>query len=201
MNIMSEQVNELFIALSKAQGEFRLVEKSANNPFFKSKYADLGSFIKESREVLCKNGLCVTQTTVHENGILFLTTFLGHVSGQWIKGTIPIQCTKNTPQEMGSAITYARRYAFAAITGMTGGDDDDDANLAQTGIELEEKNLYSEVEEILKKDQEFSDQVQPWLKSQGFDKIAQIPLSVIKTVLSRYNSRKENGLSNSKKVA
>lgn len=140
MEIMSEQVNELFCALSLAQGEMRLVEKSANNPFFKSKYADLGAFIKESREVLAKHGLTVTQIITYENNSPMLITLLGHKSGQWLKGYMPILCTKNTPQEMGSAITYARRYAYAAITGMTGGDDDDDGQMAETGLRMQNES-------------------------------------------------------------
>jgi hypothetical protein len=203
---MSEQVNELFTALSKAQGELRLVEKK-NTGGFKGKYADLASFIKQSRDVLAKNDLIVTQLTAFENGSSVLITILGHKSGQWIKGIMPLICTKNTPQEFGSAVSYARRYAFTSIINTTGGDDDDDGLLAQTGVEmnqreereraqliLDEKELKesrSKLQEAFYNDKNFADKVWAWLNKERYFEIETIPLHVIKTVLARYDLRKE----------
>lgn len=124
----SETINELAKALSSAQSEIRGAIKDSKNPFFNSKYADLESVWSAIREPLTKHGLSVIQTMDHdvEVGIIVVTT-LAHTSGQWIEGGLPIMAVKKDPQGMGSAITYARRYALAAITGVVQVDDDGNA--------------------------------------------------------------------------
>lgn len=120
----SEKLDLLFAALSKVQSELRGAKKDSANPFFKSSYADLESCWSAAREPLSKNGLCVVQTTAVENGEPGVITTLGHSSGQWIRGFLPLSMEKKDPQKQGSAITYARRYAFAAIIGLIQVDDD-----------------------------------------------------------------------------
>jgi hypothetical protein len=121
----SEQINELVTALAKAQGEISPALKDSNNPFFKSKYADLSSVWNACREPLSRHGIAIVQTMDSREGQLFLTTTLAHSSGQWMKSYMPIIMEKNTPQALGSAITYMRRYALSAIVGMTSEEDDD----------------------------------------------------------------------------
>ena len=186
MNIMSENVNELFTALSKAQGEFRLVKKSANNPFFKSKYADLASFIMDVREVLRNNDLCVTQTTISLNGNTFLVTTLGHKSGQWIQGTMPIVCSKNTPQEFGSSLTYARRYAFTSIINICGGDDDDDAQLAQVGVDKEHMEWVDKVEGIDIQDKIYGAKIRSAMARDNILRIVDMPTKQLKSIVASY---------------
>lgn len=129
----SEQINELATALAKAQGQIEGAKKDTQNPFFKSKYADLASVWEAIRKPLSENGLSVVQTTrpptKEEDNYMVLDTMLLHVSGQWISGSIPVIAKDQTPQAMGSAMTYARRYALAAIVGVY--QEDDDANMAQ----------------------------------------------------------------------
>lgn len=125
---MSEQINDLASALSKAQGEMRGAIKDSKNPFFKSSYADLTSVWDACREALSKNSLAVVQTTAPaDTGIAVVTTLM-HSSGQWILGELRMQPAKLDPQVVGSTITYARRYALAAIVGVS--PEDDDANAA-----------------------------------------------------------------------
>jgi hypothetical protein len=125
----SESIKELATALSKAQGEFEHAKKDTDNPFFKSTYADLASVIDAAKKPLSANGLAVAQITdTDENGNISLETILMHTSGEWISGKYPIRPVKTDPQSMGSAITYARRYAFSAMTGIAA--DDDDGNAA-----------------------------------------------------------------------
>lgn len=125
----SEQINELAAAMAKAQGAFDHAKKDVANAFFKSKYADLASVIDAAKKPLADNGLTVIQTTEFDesHGVILVTT-LAHSSGQWITGRYPIHPVKNDPQSFGSAITYARRYCFSAITGIAA--DDDDGNAA-----------------------------------------------------------------------
>jgi hypothetical protein len=124
MNLMSENINELMSALSKAQGKIQPASKDKANPFFKSKYADLSSVWEACRECLSENRLAVTQTISHNSDGMLLVTTLGHSSGQWIKSEMPIIVSKQDPQTIGSAITYYRRYCLSAIVGVAPEDDD-----------------------------------------------------------------------------
>ena len=129
----SEQINELFTALSRAQGMLDAATKDALNPHFGKKYADLNSVWNACREALSKNSLCVVQThEPAEKGILRTITTLGHSSGQWISSTLDIPLTKHDAQGVGSAMSYARRYALAAIVGITQDDDDGESTMIRT---------------------------------------------------------------------
>lgn len=124
--LKSEQVNELAAALAKAQGQLEGAKKSSNNPFFKSKYADLAECWNTCREALTANEISVIQMPeeINENGRLNITTMLAHSSGQYISSTLTMTVTKLDPQAIGSAITYGRRYALAAMVGLAQEDDD-----------------------------------------------------------------------------
>lgn len=123
----SETINELATALSKAQGEITGALKDSANPFFKSKYADLASCWDACRGPLSKQGLSVVQGMDVSDGHLYLITRLLHMSGQWISSTTPVTPKDDTPQGMGSALTYARRYALTAMVGVAQVDDDGNA--------------------------------------------------------------------------
>lgn len=125
--MQSESIAKLAEALSKAQGKIKGAAKDTANPFFKSKYADLASVWDACRDQLSAHGLSVIQTT--EDGLEYVTiiTTLSHSSGEWIRGRLTMKPVKNDPQGVGSAITYARRYALAAIVGVAPEDDDGEA--------------------------------------------------------------------------
>lgn len=125
--MQSETIGALAAALSKAQADITGALKDSNNPFFKSKYADLASCWDACRKQLAANNLAVIQTTEwNPNGIMLMTTLV-HESGQWIRGELPIRAKDDSPQAQGSGITYARRYALAAIVGLAQIDDDAEA--------------------------------------------------------------------------
>lgn len=126
----SDTLNELATALAKAQGEMKNATLNKENPFFKSRYADLASVRDTITPALTKNGLSIVQILAPENGSLMVSTRLIHSSGQWIESLFPIISDTNKPQVMGSAISYARRYSLAAICNIAT-EDDDDANAAQ----------------------------------------------------------------------
>jgi ERF superfamily len=129
----SEQINELATALAKAQGEITGALKDSLNPAFKrpgqdgSKYADLASCWDACRAPLSKNGLSVVQGTQVTDGNLYLMTRLLHSSGQWMGSMTPVTPKDDSPQGMGSALTYARRYALTAMVGIAQIDDDGNA--------------------------------------------------------------------------
>lgn len=125
----SEQINEIADALSKAQGEMMGAEKDHVNPHFRSKYADLASVWSACRTALTKHGIAVAQPIDSDDaGKVFVETMLLHSSGQYITGRFSIQPGKPDAHGVGSAITYMRRYALAAMVGVA--PDDDDGNAA-----------------------------------------------------------------------
>jgi hypothetical protein len=129
--MQSESIAALAAALSKAQADITGALKDSSNPFFKSKYADLASCWDACRKQLAANGLCVIQTTNTTDAGVVLVTTLAHSSGEWMRGVLPVAVKDNGPQAQGSGITYARRYALAAIVGLAQIDDDAEAAQAR----------------------------------------------------------------------
>jgi len=121
----SPTLAELGKALAKAQGEIKGAIKDSQNPYFKSNYADLTSVWEACRKPLSSNGLSVIQASSDSipETITIETTLL-HSSGEWVRGKLAMKPVKSDPQSIGSCITYARRYALAAIVGICPEDDD-----------------------------------------------------------------------------
>ena len=131
----SEKINELAGALAKAQGQIEGAAKDMENPFLKSKYADLSSVWAVARKPLSDNELCVVQTPENcDNGNVTLRTTLFHSSGQWIASVLEMPVAKQEPQGYGSAISYARRYSLASMVGIYS--EDDDGEGAKPGKEI-----------------------------------------------------------------
>lgn len=126
----SESIGNLAGGLALAQSAIRAASKDRNNPFFKSDYATLASVWAACRDHLGKNGLSVVQMPQLEGERLFLDTWLVHKSGEWMKSRYPVNPSKNDPQGIGSAVTYARRYSLAAMVGVYSADEDDDGEAA-----------------------------------------------------------------------
>lgn len=118
----SESITELSKALVKFHSEMGKVSKDAKNPFYKNKYASLSNIIEAVNKPLNDNGLSIVQMPCIEG----LTTMLVHSSGEWISSTssTPVK-DESDPQKLGSAITYARRYALGAILSLNIDEDDD----------------------------------------------------------------------------
>ena len=119
----------LYTALVKCQTQIKVALKDSKNPHFKSNYADLTSVMLACKDALAANDLAVLQLSrIHESGTPVLVTRIIHVSGEHIEGEFPLVCKDpNDPQKLGSAVTYARRYALAAALGITADDDDGQA--------------------------------------------------------------------------
>ena len=125
---MSETMGALYGALAKAQAEMKNAALNKTNPHFRSRYADLATIRDAITAPLAKHGLCVAQVIEHGERGPALVTILGHTSGAAIESRHPLP-PMGKPQEFGSALTYARRYALAAMCGI-GAEEDDDANAA-----------------------------------------------------------------------
>lgn len=118
---------ELAKALAAAQGEFTNPTKDRTNPHFRNKYATLDSMQTATRPILARHGLAIVQLPTATPSLI---TRLMHTSGQYVESETPIAANLK-PQEYGSALTYMRRYSYAAILNITA-DEDDDAEAAST---------------------------------------------------------------------
>ena len=130
----SESITELAKALLNVQRTVHPVIKDAENPFTKSWYASLNSVMDACRDALIQSGiwLCQYPVPVEQPNSLGLVTKLTHAeSGQWQSSLAVVPLPKADPQGMGSAMTYARRYALTAMLGMV--TEDDDGEGARTG--------------------------------------------------------------------
>jgi hypothetical protein len=123
----SESIKNLAEAMAQAQGAMGAAIKGSSNPFFKSKYADLGSVIEAIKPHFAANGLSYVQFPVSGESSVGVTTRLMHSSGEWLEQDYFIPLGKMDAQAAGSAITYARRYALQAIAGIPSEDDDGNA--------------------------------------------------------------------------
>jgi hypothetical protein len=124
----SESIVKLAAALVKFHGAMGKVGKDSVNPHFRNKYASLSNIIEAVTPHLTAAGLAVIQQPTVEG----LETVLLHESGEYISSTSAIACKDPmNPQALGSAITYARRYALGAVLSLNI-DEDDDANAATT---------------------------------------------------------------------
>ena len=122
----SDTIGELAKALAAANLEIVNPSLDAVNPHFKSRYASLGAIINAVRLPLARHGISAVQTVSTDGGAVGVTTTLLHASGEWMAETaMSALPDRATVQQLGSVITYLRRYALASITGIVGEDDDD----------------------------------------------------------------------------
>ena len=142
MQRSSPSIGTLASALAKAQGELVNPEKSLVATIRKDgprgaeqtfRYAPLSSGLDIVRKTLGQHEIATVQTTAIDEtaGIIKLTTVLAHASGEWIASDWPVCAISETatPHWMGSALTYARRYALFTLVGIAGEDDLDAPDL------------------------------------------------------------------------
>jgi hypothetical protein len=125
------EAGTLSAAMALAFAEIEAATKSANNPHFKSKYADLSSVIDAVKPALVNHGLFYTQQPQPCEGGVGVRTVLHHSSGESLDlGTLFVPANKQDAQGYGSALTYARRYGLMTAFGVPAEDDDGNAAVA-----------------------------------------------------------------------
>ena len=126
----SDKLNEIANALAAAQADIKNATKGSENPYFKSKYADLAAVRYACQEPLSANGIAVIQApSTDDQGHVTVTTRFIHASGQWIETAmtgLPASDKEGrvTAQQLGSVVTYLRRYTLAAMANVATEDDD-----------------------------------------------------------------------------
>lgn len=122
-----KQTRNLLKALLNAQKEIKNAEKDKVNSHFKSRYATLEAVLGATKEVLNKNDILILQEAGHDGSKFFVGTSLFHVpSGEEFSSKIPLLIGSSNMQQLGSAITYARKYSLASLLCI--GQEDDDGN-------------------------------------------------------------------------
>lgn len=117
----SESIINITTAFLKAQREIVSVIKDSDNPYFKSKYADLSAVIDACKDQLNKQGIAILQPI---DGMT-VETILVHMTGEWFSSSTPIiSKDEHNPQALGSAITYAKRYGLQSMVLLPAEDDD-----------------------------------------------------------------------------
>ena len=129
----SLHVNNLCKALSMAQAEFGIAKKDKKVDVkqigMRYNYADFTSIVRASRPALAKHGLSVCQPSYFADGAVVVTTMMLHDSGQFMASTIRLKVADADPKKIGSAFTYAKRYGYAGMTGVTCEEEDEDNDL------------------------------------------------------------------------
>ena len=136
-----ESIKEIATALAKFQGEVKntsnsktVIVKTKTGATYTYKYSPLDEVLGMVRPLLSTNGLSMVQSPSNDNGTITLTTVFMHNSGEWLEfPPLQLKAEANTPQGIGSAITYARRYVLSAVLGISS-EDDNDANVNDHSI-------------------------------------------------------------------
>lgn len=143
----SEQIDKLLPALAKVKANLSTVKKSSNNPFFKSKYADLNAHLDVVEPLLESNGLLLVQptsTVAEGNGNIVSSRIYHTESGQFIEASMKL-IGENDMQKAGSAVTYARRYTLGALLSMQAVDDDGNDASSKTTKQSTQSETKTEV--------------------------------------------------------
>lgn len=124
-------MKNLLKSLSSFQFQCPSIKKNADNPYFKSSFASLDAIQHHIQPHLVKNGLVVTQANViTESGTYVESTVWDVASGESLSSQFPLIVSKQTPQEYGSAVSYAKRYSLSGLLNLIIEDEDDDGNAA-----------------------------------------------------------------------
>jgi hypothetical protein len=121
----SPSLSKIAAALCAAQAEMKNPTKNKQNPHFKNWYADLNAVLESILPVFTKHKLSIMQLPCELDDAPAMMTLVMHDSGEWVETTVKVRPVKSDPQSVGSAQSYARRYALQSIAGLAAEDDDD----------------------------------------------------------------------------
>lgn len=191
---MSQSIKNLAEAMSKFQAELEQPEKSADNPFFKSKYVPLPSVIAAIKKFGAPHGLSYMQMPVTNERGTGIQTIVMHSSGEYIKhDPFFLPMDKQTAQGAGSSITYSRRYSLSAAFGIDS-DPDDDGNAASGNNNNENRNRNNNQQQNKKQQRNNSPKASEQLLTalSGFiDRMVKEKKLTIDTVLDTLEKKKD----------
>jgi hypothetical protein len=195
----SEQIDLLADATSKAQGAMGAALKASLNPHYKSKYADFTAVWDACRKPLADNGLTVWQDLLNPDSVngMSVITRIVHKSGQWVEfGPLVVPLSKHDAHGVGSASSYAKRYALAAAIGVTTEDDDGNAAVqpaangkdkAPTITESQAVDLKALIEDV----GETEDRFLRWAK---INSLQALPASAWKQAVAKLEAKRQGSV-------
>lgn len=126
----SKELTKLLPSLIGFHKKLDSIEKSSDNPFFKSKYSSIDTILEHIKPILAEEGLCLYQSIIDgDNDCLSIKTILFHESGEFIESdSVPFPVDKRNIQSTMSSISYIRRYTINAICNLAFKDEDQDGN-------------------------------------------------------------------------
>ncbi len=195
----SDDISQLALALSKLQGEIKDAYKDRKG--YGYQYADLSSVLDIIRPLSSKYRLSITQLPGAVGEKVSLETILMHESGQWISSTIemPVQISKgmSMAQSTGAVLTYARRYALAAVFGIAQSDNDATHEDNSQDIRFDEQkhqkrnNLLRELQLVINDYQPPEEILSEWKKRENLDSIFDASDEYIKTLINGMRKKLE----------
>lgn len=187
------EFKNIYDAIRYVQNEAPIIGKEKNNPFFKSKYADLPTIWKAIKDLMDEAGLCVVTTTnFDEHGNEFIITEINGYDNA-IASRTHVMIGKRTAQEYGSFLTYIRRYHLSAMLGLQV-DDDDDGNLASK-IEPKPVNKPKPATE-----DEVKMVIRDMDAAETFEQLEEIKATKVKGIWPRCNTTQRQNITNIGKI-
>lgn len=192
----SETIGKIAESLSKAQGKFKTAVKDKQNPHFRSSYASYESVREACQSALSAEGIAITHQMIFEEGKRVMLTQLTHVSGEWLRSYLALPADKETPQGIGSALSYGMRYSLSSMLCIPSGDGDDDGEKAEEPYrpaEIKKTNglihpsQAKHLEDLIGNDVEFMTNV---LQSNKVSKLTELPANLYEVILNIINKRK-----------
>ena len=116
---MSKKEESIYNKLYKVQKEIGAISKDSTNPFYKSKYFDINSLIKQLTPILQKHNLLLLQPIEDDKQYSRIVD----LDGGMVESSLALPTDLDT-QKIGGAITYYRRYTLVALLGLQAEDDD-----------------------------------------------------------------------------
>lgn len=193
----SDSINELATALAKAQGEYPIFSSNRENPFFKSRYADLSYIFSIAFPILSKHGLSISQEEQEsKDASVVLVTVLRHSSGQYISSRSRFTPQKADPQSFGSALNYRKRYAVCSLLGIAVSSDsvEDDAEEIMKDTRNEVGVIGENMAKYLEQEVEgFPDLKKTILEKTGISSLAYLPKAKYQSTIDwiRKNTRQQ----------
>ncbi len=161
--------DSLVAALARAQAKMPPVHKTKTNPHFKKTYADLADVLAAVRPTLAAEGIAIVQPIrITEHGAELVTALLK--GDERIESALPLPLDSK-PQDMGSRLTYLRRFQLAALVGVAA-EDDDDGNAAQASTSVPKRKMQAKVTETTAPAN--TDRPMPDGEALSFDQLVQI---------------------------
>jgi len=193
-------MKNLLQALVKFNNEVHPIIKGANNPFFKSKFADLATIQMTIKNPLGKNGLVITQANIWTDNQLFVETRIWHSeSGENIASVFPVIVNKQAAQDYGSAVSYAKRYSLSGLMNLIIQDEDDDGESAMQQNRQSNTNgtvITSTIsaEQLDQLEEELKDRIdiaQQLMRAYQIPSLDQLPKSVFLASIKRVRELKQ----------